>query len=196
MKKIQEFTSHIKTVGLMRSARYTVIIPSCKSLRSLYSPNSLNTIALLCDRLQIPGLNYSTAANMTYGETREIPYTRLYDNISMSFYVDNDMTTKRYFDDWLFSIQDPSKRVFNYYSNYITNIIIKIEDLNNNTAYGIKLIEAYPKTISAIDLDYSSKEVMKINVNMAYKYWTPIDLSDYEYTPESLIVNNKVILPH
>ena len=141
-------------------------------------------------------MNYSTAANVTYGESREIPYTRLYDNISMSFYVDNDMTTKRYFDDWLFSIQDPSKRVFNYYENYITDIIIKIEDLNNNTAYGIKLIEAYPKTISAIDLDYSSKEVMKINVNMAYKYWTPIDLSDYEYTPESLIVNNKVILPH
>ena len=173
MAKLQEFTSIIKKNGLMRTARYTVEMgrPEIMS-RFNYSPVDAETIAILCDQVQVPGLNYSTTANLSYGETREIPYTRLYDNITMSFYVDNDMLTKKYFDDWLFSIQNPVTRTFNYYNQYTTDIIIKVEDLNNESPYAVKLFECYPKNISAITLDYSTRDVMKLSLTMAYKYWT------------------------
>lgn len=173
MAKLQEFTSIIKKNGLMRTARYTVEMgrPEIMS-RFNYSSVDAETIAILCDQVQVPGLNYSTTANLSYGETREIPYTRLYDNITMSFYVDNDMLTKKYFDDWLFSIQNPVTRTFNYYNQYTTDIIIKVEDLNNESPYAVKLFECYPKNISAISLDYSTRDVMKLSLTMAYKYWT------------------------
>lgn len=173
MAKLQEFTSIIKKNGLMRTARYTVEMgrPEIMS-RFNYSSVDVETIAILCDQVQVPGLNYSTTANLSYGETREIPYTRLYDNITMSFYVDNDMLTKKYFDDWLFSIQNPVTRTFNYYNQYTTDIIIKVEDLNNESPYAVKLFECYPKNISAISLDYSTRDVMKLSLTMAYKYWT------------------------
>lgn len=173
MAKLQEFTSIIKKNGLMRTARYTVEMgrPEIMS-RFNYSSIDAETIAILCDQVQVPGLNYSTTANLSYGETREIPYTRLYDNITMSFYVDNDMLTKKYFDDWLFSIQNPVTRTFNYYNQYTTDIIIKVEDLNNESPYAVKLFECYPKNISAISLDYSTRDVMKLSLTMAYKYWT------------------------
>ena len=173
MAKLQEFTSIIKKNGLMRTARYTVEMgrPEIMS-RFNYSSVDAETIAILCDQVQVPGLNYSTTANLSYGETREIPYTRLYDNITMSFYVDNNMLTKKYFDDWLFSIQNPVTRTFNYYNQYTTDIIIKVEDLNNESPYAVKLFECYPKNISAITLDYSTRDVMKLSLTMAYKYWT------------------------
>lgn len=173
MAKLQDFTSIIKKNGLMRTARYTVEMgrPEIMS-RFNYSSIDAETIAILCDQVQVPGLNYSTTANLSYGETREIPYTRLYDNITMSFYVDNDMLTKKYFDDWLFSIQNPVTRTFNYYNQYTTDIIIKVEDLNNESPYAVKLFECYPKNISAISLDYSTRDVMKLSLTMAYKYWT------------------------
>ena len=173
MAKLQDFTSIIKKNGLMRTARYTVEMgrPEIMS-RFNYSSIDAETIAILCDQVQVPGLNYSTTANLSYGETREIPYTRLYDNITMSFYVDNDMLTKKYFDDWLLSIQNPVTRTFNYYNQYTTDIIIKVEDLNNESPYAVKLVECYPKNISAISLDYSTRDVMKLSLTMAYKYWT------------------------
>lgn len=174
MAKLQEFTSYIKDKGLMRTARYTIHMGIPLSLEKyMYATTDTNTISILCDQIQVPGLNYTTTANPSYGETREIPYQRMYDNISMSFYVDNDMLTKKYFDDWLFSIQDPNTRTFNYYRNYTTKITIKVEDLNNQSPYAVDLFECYPKSVSAVQLDYASKEVMKISVNMAYKYWKP-----------------------
>lgn len=174
MASIKDFTSYVSNKGLMRTARYTVIIP--------YNPGnyggSTRVISLLCDQVQLPGLNYNTAANASFGETREVPTTRLYDNISLSFFVDNQMLTKKYFDDWLFNIQDPTTRKFNYYANYISNLDILVEDLDDNIKYGITLHEAYPKTISPIQFDYASKDVMKINVSMAYKYWTPMQIAE------------------
>ena len=32
-------------------------------------------------------------------------------------------------------------------------------------------IEAYPKSVGAVQMDYSSKEIMKIDVTMMFKYW-------------------------
>lgn len=173
MAKLQDFTSIIKKNGLMRTARYTVEMGRPEIMSKFnYSPIDTETIAILCDQVQVPGLNYSTTANLSYGETREIPYTRLYDHITMSFYVDNDMLTKKYFDDWLLSIQNPVTRTFNYYNQYTTDIIIRVEDLNNESPYAVKLFECYPKNISAITLDYSTRDVMKLSLTMAYKYWT------------------------
>lgn len=190
MAKLQEFTSYIKTVGLMRNSRYTVEIASCKSMLGKYSAFNTSTVTFLCDQVQLPGFNYATQPNATFGETREIPSLRMYDNISLSFYVDNGMISKNYFDDWLFCVQDPIKRTFNYYNNYISDIIIRVEDLNNNTTYGVKLHEAYPKSVSSIQLDYSAKDVMKMNVNLAYKYWEPLPKSEYIYNQEPNIFGN------
>lgn len=176
MAKLNEFTSYIKSIGLMRTARYSVQmgIPKTMTNNPTVASNRLNNISLLCDQVVIPGLNYNTIDNMSYGEIREVPYLRLYDNINLSFYVDNDMNTKRYFDDWLFTIQNAYTRTFNYYNDYTTTINLYVEDLNNNPSYAIQLFECYPKSISPIQMDYASKDVMKITVNMAYKFWNPI----------------------
>lgn len=167
MAKLNDFVAQIKSTGLMRTARYSVIIPDT---------DKGTLLALYCDQVQLPGLNYSTSANISYGESREIPYTRMFDNLNMSFYVDNDMRIKKFFDSWLYSVQNPFDRTFNYYNDYVKNIQIIVEDLENKEKYSIMLKECYPKTIGTIQLDYASKDIMKLSVTMAYKYWEPISL--------------------
>lgn len=166
MAKLNDFISEVKQSGLMRTARYTVIIPTAQNSTLL---------SMYCDQVQLPGLNYNTVANASYGETREVPYGRLFDNLSLSFYVDNEMIIKKFFDDWMYTVQDPNDRSFNYYKNYIKDIQIQVEDTESNTKYSIMLHECYPKTIGSIQLDYASKDVMKLNVTLAYKYWKPVD---------------------
>jgi hypothetical protein len=166
---LDKFIAQVKSQGLARSNRYVVTFtPPLTGL----SPSVPETLSLFCDQVQLPGMNFSTAQNRTYGEFREVPYEKLFDNLNMSFYVDKNMYVKRVFDNWMEAIQNPETRAFNYYKNYTTGMDIEVRDLMDRTTYVVSLWECYPKTIGAIQMDYASKDVMKLSVTMQYKYWT------------------------
>jgi hypothetical protein len=163
---IKDFIAQVKTNGLARTNRYAVILNPPKSISS----DSIRTVLLFCDQITLPGINYSTVQNRTFGEFREVPYEKLYDPCNLSFYVDTDMKVKSFFDNWVNAISDPVTRTYNYYNNYVTDITIQVQDLNEKTKYQITLVECYPKSINNIQLDYASKDVMKLQVQMQYKF--------------------------
>lgn len=173
---IKDFVSEIKKGALARNNRYAISFTPPQTSQKPYisgaEPNTLRKTILFCDQVQLPGINLSTVQNRTFGEFRETPYEKLFDNINMSFYMDNDMQVKSLFDNWMGSIQDPVTRTFRYYDQYTTDMTIEVQDINDKTRYQVKLFECYPKNIGAIQMDYSSKDVMKLTVTMQYKYWT------------------------
>jgi len=165
---INNFISEVKFEGLARQNRFAVLFTPPVNIGT----PDLQTVLLFCDTSQLPGVNFSTVQNRTYGEFREIPYEKLYDNLNMSFYVDTKMKVKSLFDSWINQIQNPVTRNFNYYNNYTCNMKINVQDTVDRTRYQLTLYECYPKTLGAISLDYASKEIMKLPVTMQYKYWT------------------------
>ena len=173
---LKDFISEIKRGSLARNNRYAVIFTPPKRV----NPGSLRKVLLFCDQIQLPGVNYSTVQNRTFGEFRETPYEKLFDNLNMSFYVDNDMKVKTLFDEWIGSIQDPITRTFSYYEQYISEMKIEVQDLQNKTRYEMTLYECYPKNIGSIQLDYANKDFMKMTVTMQYKYWTATPISTLE----------------
>jgi hypothetical protein len=164
---INEFIASVKNNGLARSNRYAVLFGNVPWVESALLKNTV----MFCDQVQLPGTNFNTAEMRTYGEVRKAPYERLYEDINMSFYVDTDMSVKLFFDYWMNQIQDPVTRNFNYYENYTSDVVLEIQDIKNNTRYNMKLFEAFPKSIGAIQMDYNSKDIMKLSVNFAYKYY-------------------------
>ena len=166
MSKLNDFISQVKHNGLARTNRYVVYFNL-----PWETDSALRDTLLFCDQVQLPGANFNTSDMRTFGETRKAPYERLYEDINMSFYVDKEMKNKLMFDYWLNQIQDPWTRNFNYYDDYVTDIVIEVQDLKDQSRYGIKLYEAYPKSIGAVQLDYAGKDVMKLSVNFAYKYY-------------------------
>ena len=181
-KPIQEFVSHIKSAGLARNNRFAVLFTPPAKIQ----PAGLNKILLFCDSVQLPGANYSTVQNRIFGEFREMPYEKLYDQISLTFYCDSDMKVKALFDDWQNIISNPVTRTYGYYNDYITDMFIEVQDINDNTRYAVRLQECYPKTISSIQMDMNSKDVMKVTIGFQYKYWlaSPVaPLADGEKLP-------------
>jgi hypothetical protein len=57
---------------------------------------------------------------------------------------------------------------------------IEVEDTSNRLRHRTYIYEAYPKTISPIQMDYASKDVMKLQVNMQYKYWKSENFEIYD----------------
>lgn len=169
MATIKEFTAAVKGNGLARTNRYAVVFSLPKGLK--FNQSAAQTALMFCDQIQLPGTNFSTTQNRTFGEFRETPYEKLYEHINLSFYVDKDMQVKQLFDEWNNSIYNPKTRVFNYYDQYTTDIEIEVQDLKDKKTYGVKLYECYPKSIGAVQLDHASKDVMKLSVSMAYKWF-------------------------
>lgn len=195
MATIDEFIATVKTQGMMRSNRYTVTMGDVVN-----DPDNLRQIMMYCSDIQIPGVNISTAQLRTYGELREVPYEKLFGDINLTFYVDNNMNVKNYFDRWMGLIQDPNTRAFNYYANYIAQMVITVEDYSNNAQYDINLYECYPKQIGQIQIGYDQKDIMKLQVTMQYKYWTStsytanMDLSQQPALTAAQLNNQPVII--
>jgi hypothetical protein len=167
---LNDFISKVKQDGLARNNRFLVTI-SPKSPWKLGPTRWIQDTMLLCDQVQLPGTNFNTADLRTYGEIMKAPYERLYEDINMSFYVDTPMIVKTIFDNWMNSIQNFGTRNFKYYDEYTSTITIEVQDLKNQSRYAIQLREAYPKSIGAIQLDQSNKDIMKLSVNFVYKYY-------------------------
>lgn len=161
---LDKFIANVKSSGLARTNRYKV------EFNPPFNKGIEKTL-LYCDQIQLPSLNFSTIQNRSFGEFREVPYEKLFGDISMSFYVDTDMEVKFLFDEWMAYIQDPTTRTFKYYNDYTCDMLIQVQDLNESTKYEIDLFECYPKTMGAVQLDYASKDVMKLSVTMQYKYF-------------------------
>lgn len=172
MSKLQDFISQVKTVGMARSNRFTVSFTPPDKINRRYSNTMVQNVLLFCDQVQVPGVNYSTIQNRTFGEFREVPYEKIYGSIEMSFFMDADMKVKTIFDDWIDLIQNKTTKTFEYYNDYTVNMQIDVEDVSDNSRYTITAYECYPKGISPIQLDYANKDIMKMQVSMMYKYWT------------------------
>jgi hypothetical protein len=159
-------------------------------MQNAYTKDTLRKVLLHCDSVTLPGMSISTQQARTYGEFREMPWERTFENVNMTFYVDRSMDSKSLFDKWINSIQDPVTRQFNYYTEYTTNIEVFVLDQDDKEQYRVELFECYPKSISSIQMDYSSKEVMKIQVSMNYRYWAAGSVSS-NAPNNGLIINGK-----
>jgi len=176
---LSDFISEVKTRGLANPNKFMVTIAQPAGIAFNNASDSLRLMRLFCDQTQLPDQNISTAQLRTYGEVREMPYENLYGNVNFSFYCDSNYIVKDFFDTWIQSISDKETRHWNYYENYIAaNIDILTFNNDGRAVYGVKLFECYPKQMQAVSMDYSSKETLKVNISMNYKYWRSSMISD------------------
>lgn len=166
LNRQQKFIGEIKSLGLARTNRFEVeMTPPGDS-------TDLQKMLLFCSSASIPGINLASATNRTYGETREVVYDRMYEPMNMTFHVDRKMTVKTIFDNWIDTIINPSNRTVGYYHSYTCDIKIKIQDVDEKATYIIYLNEAYPKTITAIDLNAADdNDTQRLAVSFAYRNW-------------------------
>lgn len=165
-RSLNEFISNIKNNSLARQNRFTVSISGNNATNSIDS----NLVELFCEQAILPSLSFASQPVRSYGEQREVVYDRNFETASLTFLVDRQMKVKDYFDQWTNKIIDPYSRLAGFYDEYVRDICIITQDTKDNDTYIAVLREAYPKTVSAVQLDHNSKDVMKLQVTFNYKY--------------------------
>ena len=188
--------------GIARPSRYEVVLlpPSgTRGRRTNPNPNlftqqlcemtrdgTARNTSMKCEQISFPGRNLDTAPDTNiYGPTREIVQGYSYAEISATFQCSSDLKEKRFFETWQRLSYNPASWSMGYYDDYVGEIDIYQLDEQDKRRYGVKLVEAFPKTISAQTLDYSSvNQMQKVSVNFTYRYWR--SLTDEADLPQPL----------
>jgi len=172
MSTLKEFISQIRD-GVARPNHFSVELTLPEAISGdNFTKSKMNKIMLFCEQAQLPGVSYSTSQVRSFGEFKEVPYEKLYEPISLTFYMDSDLIVKRLFDTWINAIQSTESRTYSYPKRYVTDkITIFVHDVENNKKYQCSLHQCFPKAVSPIQLDYNAKDVMRLQVQFSYKYF-------------------------
>ena len=136
-------------------------------------------VSMRCESVNLPGRNLNSATDSNiYGPTREIVNGVTYaEDITMTFQAGSGLEERVFFEEWQALAFDERSWNVSYYNDYISTVDVYVLDRQDNRRFGLKLHEAFPKTIAGTDLSQSANnELVKISVTFSFRYWTTLDI--------------------
>jgi len=133
--------------------------------------NDPRDIAILCESCSLPGRQIQTLdhQNRNYRQSVKEPQGYFNEDVSFVFHLTNDYHMKKVFDRWLDLIIDPETYQVAYKNEFVSDVTIQQLNQQNVPVYGVKLKNAFPVTMNAIELNNSSTETQKLNVTLTYE---------------------------
>ena len=136
-------------------------------------------ISILCESVNLPGRQITTIDYIAEKQSIKIPYGAINEDVTMSFILTNDYYMKKLFDSWQSGVFDMQKYRAGYKKDFTTDIIIQQLNQQNIPVYGVKLENAFPVTVSSINMDNNSENtIQKLNVTLSYENFVTEDIVD------------------
>ena len=176
--------------GYAQPNRYEVLILGPQNLgggglenaaRNMQKQSDIRNISLRCESVNLPGRTLTTSPDSNiYGPVRDIVEGVTYaEDITCVFQSSSGLDERVFFENW-------QKQAFNqetwnvgYYNSYKGALEIYLLDNNDQRRYGLKIWDAYPKTIGPIPLGYATNnEIIKTEVAFSWRYWTSLNIID------------------
>ena len=181
------FTSTINKIGLASPNKFKVNIAFPKSLGILNSKampgqpdnQTLQELNLMCETVSFQGRGVQTILDLQYGLRREIAYNApVYQPITLSFLCSSELKEKQLLDKWNnFIVPNNKGKGFDvaYYKDYVGTLTVYLLDRDGKTVkYTQEYIEAYPKTVNAVELNHSTtNSAARVTADFQYAYWNP-----------------------
>ena len=151
-----------------------------------------NKVGIMCAEATLPTSSFATSEvkDNYHGINQQFAHTRIYVDSDFSFYVDQDYNVLKFFEGWMdYVAGDDNFRGItrtddnNYYRrlNYPMNrdnkigyksgalTITKFEkNLDPKKSITYEYINAFPKSMTSIPVQYGGADLVKVNVQFAY----------------------------
>ena len=159
--------------------------------------NTERGLMINCNTTNVPGLTMVAGdKDATY---RSQVRQKVYDDVTFTFHVSDDYKELEYFQTWMNLMIDPITNRVVFYSDYVGEIIITNKSRTNTTALRTTLLDAYPKRIEPLAVDYSTNDAaMNLSVNVQYRtykqeYFDPKAIVEVEVEPTPKFTNLKKV---
>jgi|APSaa5957512493_1039668.scaffolds.fasta_scaffold07515_2 hypothetical protein len=143
--------------------------------------NDPRDMFLLCESVQLPGKRIATMESFITHKAIKKPYSYLVDEVTFTFVLTNDYFARKYFDSWQQLIVDQQSLKMNYKNDYVTDVTIQQLTSSNDIipAYTVKLKNAFPLAVNAIELSNSSENsLLQCSVTLSFDDWEEVGLLD------------------
>ena len=140
--------------------------------------SDIRSISMRCDSISLPGRNLSTMTDANiYGPTREIVEGVTFaEDINIVFNGSSGLDERVFFENWQRQAFNEETWDVEYYNDYVGEVEIYLLDKQEQRRYGLKLHEAFPKTVAANELGMGmSGEIIKTTVGFTFRFWTALN---------------------
>ena len=136
--------------------------------------NDPRDISLLCMSAQLPGRQITTTEYIAEKQTVPQVQSIIDEDVTLKFMLTNDYYMKIMFDNWLSGIVDLDKYRVGYKKDFAVDVVIQQLNDKNIPVYGVRLENAFPTTVAAIELDNSSENtIQELSVTFSYDKYEP-----------------------
>ena len=137
---------------------------------------------ILCSNASLPATAYATGEvkDNFMGIPQQFAHTRIYTDIDFSFYIDKDYTLLKIFEGWMEYMSSGSNadvmqnevgyyRRMRYPDTYkVSSMYINKFEKDYKKAIRYRFVNAFPKSMTNIPVNYGPAEVLKITVSFNY----------------------------
>jgi hypothetical protein len=172
---VQNLAQHKETA---RADKFDVMIPIPSGIlpQGVAASASMQQLNLQCETSELPGRDIQMLEYTNHAFTRRLPHTNNYGTQNFTFIVTGDMWEKQFFDAWMDYMVPALTGLVNYplvggQPQYEVDITCNQYDSTGNLSYSVKLLDAIPVSVSALQQSWDNDSIHKLNVVFAYRKW-------------------------
>ena len=132
------------------------------------------TFNILCKSVTMPGVQVMTKDRIVNAFPEKIAYQNAYEPVTISFNETNAFGVRKYFTDWVNFIFNQEDGTVQYKSDYVCDINVFPLDNKDQVRYAVRLINAFPTSLTNVDFSNGADEVVETTVSLAYQRWVQI----------------------
>jgi len=161
MPSINTFKNQLRDGG-SRANQFEVVIPRIGEQR------------MLCKATSLPGQTITEIDVNFRGRHLYVAGDREWETWNTTFYVDRNMNIRNHMEVWMNEINDvgDSSSLHDGGYGYMSDITVRHLDHNNHVTKAYNMINAWPTTITPIELDYDSTSAIEtFDVTWRFTSW-------------------------
>jgi hypothetical protein len=188
MTELSNFVSTIKRNGVAKESHYFCGIEPPRFMAQT-ATKVLDVIPFYVESVIMPEIALITSTVKDFGLNREAVYDKAYGSTTMTFFSDQNMTVKKFFDDWISRIVYRTGGRFMYPDSYYAETLnLLVNDNTKNATYTIILKNVYPKIVDNMSLRADGKGFLSFRVEFVYDSWESYQISTTD--PDAEIPGN------
>jgi len=142
--------------------------------------SGMDKISMRCDSVTLPGRVLNTVDDVNiHGPRRQVVESVMYaDSITLTFQSSSDARERVAFEKWQHRAFSPATWQIGYYNDYVGAVDIYLLDQQMQRQYGLRLMEAFPKTLGDTSISYGAANSLLIwSVDINFRYWESLDIN-------------------
>ena len=174
-----QFMSKVENLGgVARKDRFSVEITPPQSLNSTVQAGAINFLA---KAVSLPARSFGSTTYRSGGRfALSVPYETTYEPVTISMLNTNDHAPRRFWSEWFDHIQGTHGQSgsynMQYYKNFIGSVKISyynemVNEMGIAPDYEVILHNAWPSTLSAIELGWENSDLSEFDIDITYSRW-------------------------